>query len=331
MHFRRMGDLSMKFIHCEYRCVYFVSDKASQGKYEEQLVVTNQVPKAYLQHEYHTTYIRICTQDKDLEKFNLGVDFSHPKFILPKRCEDRLYLNFVIKGKGRINGEPFKAGQFYFTRPLEPHTIESDEHDPFVSVWMTIDGPYSQEIITKLKKIDNHNILALKDSHDILRLTELLLYKTSLNKRTTSYLKSLIDIYLSYIAPIDFFDPQRMPISEKTAKFIREAKIYVRNNLKDATVADMAEAQHYNIKYFSRIFAEATGITPQEYITDCKMEWAKNSLTYSNLSISKIMDSVGYSHRNGFTAAFKKKYGCTPTEYRRKIKKGLLPEKESAN
>lgn len=313
----------MKFIHCEYRCLFFLPDETSQGKYEENLIVTNQHPQAHLDHKYHTTYIRICTEDKDLEKFNLGVDFSHPGFVLSKRCEDRLYLNFVIKGKGRINGEPFSAGQFYYTRPLESHTIESDEQDPFVSVWMTIDGTYSQEIIAKLKKIETNNIFALKDSSDILRLTELLLYKTSLNKRTTSYLRSLIDIYLSYVASNDLFDPQHMPISEKTAKFIREAKVYVRNNLKDVTVADMAEAQHYNTKYFSRIFTEATGMTPQEYITDCRMEWAKNSLIYSDLSISKIMDSVGYSHRNGFTAAFKKKFGCAPSEYRKKIKMSL--------
>ena len=78
-----------------------------------------------------------------------------------------------------------------------------------------------------------------------------------------------------------------------------------------------------NTKYFSRIFTEATGMTPQEYITDCRMEWAKNSLIYSNLSISKIMDSVGYSHRNGFTTAFKKKFGCAPSEYRKKINMSL--------
>jgi AraC-like DNA-binding protein len=47
------------------------------------------------------------------------------------------------------------------------------------------------------------------------------------------------------------------------------------------------------------------------------MEWARNSLVNSELSIIEIMDAIGYDHRNGFTNTFKKKYGCTPAEYRK--------------
>ena len=63
------------------------------------------------------------------------------------------------------------------------------------------------------------------------------------------------------------------------------------------------------------------GMTPFEYITDCRMEWAKNALIHSNLSIEEIMEAIGYDHRNGFTIAFKKKYGDPPASYRRKSKK----------
>ena len=63
------------------------------------------------------------------------------------------------------------------------------------------------------------------------------------------------------------------------------------------------------------------GITPSEYITDCRLEWAKNSLAYSDLSVAEITEAIGYEHRNGFAIAFKKKYGYTPSEYRKKIKR----------
>ena len=74
----------------------------------------------------------------------------------------------------------------------------------------------------------------------------------------------------------------------------------------------MAADQHYNTKYFSRVFTEAMGIKPFEYIIDCKMEWAKNSLTYSTLSIDEIAEALGYEHRNSFTVAFPKKIRLHP-------------------
>ena len=62
------------------------------------------------------------------------------------------------------------------------------------------------------------------------------------------------------------------------------------------------------------------GMSPLEYSTDCKMEWAKNAITHANPSTAEIMNAIGYEHRNGFSKAFKKKYGCSPAEYRKKIK-----------
>ena len=240
---------------------------------------------------------------------------------LKNRCIQRLFLKFVIKGSGRINDEPFSAGQFYYTMPNEVHTIQSDSDDPFVSVWISIKGSYAQHIVNELNKKSEHKFMSIEYRNDVLELTKTLIYKTNLGETSTSYLKSLMNIYLSYISHVDDDDHHELFATEKFAKLVKESKAYVRKNLKTVTVSDMAADQHYNTKYFSRVFAEAMGMKPIEYITDCKMEWAKNSLTHSQLSITEITEAIGYDHRNGFAIAFKKKYGCTPSEYRKKTRK----------
>ena len=310
-------------------------DEIANGPYDNNFFVENRKfflvnQRSQLKHDlkYHTTYIRIYTNDSEIEKFNLGVDFSPPNYILANRCVDRLFLNFIIKGKGRINGEPFSEGQFYYNRPLEKHTIESDSDDPFVSVWMSFDGSYSQNVISKLTKTDSSGILSLDGCSDIMRLTEVFLYETNISERNTDYLKSLIDLFISYIRSNDQSPQPENFTTEKTAQMVRESKDYIRSNLKDVTVVSLAEAQHYNPKYFSRVFTEAMAITPQEYITACKMEWAKNALTHTSLSVAKIMESIGYSHRNGFSTAFKKKYGQTPAECRKAAKARLREDKK---
>ena len=325
----------MKFVHYDYRCSYFLPDEIANGPYDNNFFVENRKSflvnqRSQLKHDlkYHTTYIRIYTNDSEIEKFNLGVDFSPPNYILEDRCIDRLFLNFIIKGKGRINGEPFSEGQFYYNRPLEKHTIESDSDDPFVSVWISIDGVYSQRIANRLSKISSTRILRLESASDIMRLTEAMLYETSIGERTTSHLKAIIDLLLSYVYSNDLAPQPENFTTEKTAQMVRESKDYIRSNLKDVTVVALAEAQHYNPKYFSRVFTEAMNMTPQEYITACKMEWARNSLTHTSLSVAKIMEAIGYTHRNGFVAAFKKKYGHTPAECRKAAKARLREDKK---
>ena len=39
------------------------------------------------------------------------------------------------------------------------------------------------------------------------------------------------------------------------------------------------------------------------------------------MSLEEIVNSVGYEHRNGLVTAFRKKYGMTPTAYRKAVQK----------
>ena len=311
----------MKFTHYDYKCILFKPLENSNKKYKEIRVTASSRSEINLNHEYYTAWIDIYSGDKAIEKFSLGVDFSPPGFIITNRCADKLFLNFIIRGKGQINGKPFSAGQCYYTVPLQPHTFESDPDDPFVSVWMSIEGTYAYDIIDQLKQISSDRILKLEHRLDVMNLTKTLLYETNLGDMTTSYLRSIIDIYIAHVKKSEETDFSKAYATPKIAKLIRDSKSYVRKNLRHVTVAEMAAEQHYNINYFSRVFTKTMGMTPLEYITDCKMEWAKNSLTHSNLSIEEIMEAIGYNHRNGFTIAFKKKYGCPPAEYRKRSKK----------
>ena len=310
----------MKFTHYDYKCFYFLSSDISKGIYKRRKITSPQRYQILLDHEYHTTYINVSGRSPVIKSFDLGVDFSPPKFKIKNRCSERLFLNFIIRGKGKINGESFSAGQFYYTIPYETHTIESDENEPYVSAWISLDGDYMQNIVDELNKKSPKKIIPIERRNDIFELTEVLLHKTNLGETSTSYLKSLIDIYLSYIKPNKQSDIPEIFASEKTAQLVRESKAYLAKNLKHANVSDMAAAQHYNKKYFCGIFTAAMGMKPSEYISNCKLEWARNSLVNSSLSITEIMEAIGYEHRNGFTIAFKKKYGYPPAEYRNKMK-----------
>lgn len=305
------------FSHYNYKCKCYFPSAASEKKPDKKVYIFSNRSEINLDVEHQTSYICIYTDNKEIEKFNFGITFSFPGSNIKSRNEDRLFLNFITKGKGTVNGIPFSKGQLYYTLPLQAHTVESDPKEPYASAWMSIEGTYAQDIINELKKLSADKLPLIEAPSDIMKLTKTLLYETNLGEMSLANLKALISFYLSFVTPTADEDHIYAGTTTKTAKLIKESKSYVRKNLKSVSVASMAAAQHYNKKYFSRVFTEVMGMTPIEYITDCRLEWAKNSLIHSNLSIAEITEAIGYNHRNGFYIAFRKKYGCNPTEYRK--------------
>ena len=311
----------MKLGNYIYKHSYYLSSEVSQEIYDLREIISPNRPEIQPDHVYYTSSITISQKNPEIMSMGLGISLSPPDSYIRSRCREKMFLNFIVKGKGTLNGKPFYEGQAYYTLPYETHTVISDPVDPYVSAWLSIEGTYVQTVLDEINKRGSQSILPIENGSDIFELTMTLLYKTNLGETSTSYLKSLIDIYLFYIKPSEkVISTTEVFATEKIAQIVREAKAYVAKNLKYVTVADLAKYLHYNKRYFSGIFTEAIGMNPSEYINDCKMEWAKNSLTNSDLSITEIMEAIGYNHRNGFTIAFKKKYGFPPAEYRNKIK-----------
>ena len=68
--------------------------------------------------------------------------------------------------------------------------------------------------------------------------------------------------------------------------------------------------------YFSSVFSKEMGKTFIEYLTEVRMEKAKQYLVCSSMKTSEISYEVGYKDPHYFSYIFKKTQGCTPKEYR---------------
>lgn len=68
--------------------------------------------------------------------------------------------------------------------------------------------------------------------------------------------------------------------------------------------------------YFSSIFNKEMGKTFVEYLTEIRMDRAKELLMCSSMKISEIGYEVGYKDPHYFSYIFKKTQNCTPKEFR---------------
>lgn len=89
-----------------------------------------------------------------------------------------------------------------------------------------------------------------------------------------------------------------------------------RNIKKGITLDDAAEYVNMSSSYFSKFFKKSTGINFITYVTDRKIEFAKDMLENTDMPVINIAYELSYNETNYFSKAFKKKVGVTPTEYR---------------
>ncbi|MGL6058056.1 MAG: AraC family transcriptional regulator [Culicoidibacterales bacterium] len=80
---------------------------------------------------------------------------------------------------------------------------------------------------------------------------------------------------------------------------------------------DLADLCHTNPHHLGKIFKKITGQTPFDYITHYRIEQATTRLLTTNDAITTIAFDVGFDNVSYFIRTFKKKWGTTPSQYRK--------------
>ena len=95
-------------------------------------------------------------------------------------------------------------------------------------------------------------------------------------------------------------------------------KQYIEENFADDELSLNSMASHVNFSpnHLSMIFSQQTGNTLIKYLTDYRMNKAKEFLKCTNKKSSEISLMVGYKDPHYFSYLFKKTQGVTPTQFR---------------
>ena len=117
---------------------------------------------------------------------------------------------------------------------------------------------------------------------------------------------------LAYIKEVK--EAKRDSLNETICRYIQ------RNYSMDLTTDLICKHFSCSKSYFSHSFKSYTGKSFREYLTDIRLNYAKQLLEYSTLNVTQISFSVGFNDSNYFSNVFKEKIGFSPLLYR-KMKK----------
>lgn len=107
---------------------------------------------------------------------------------------------------------------------------------------------------------------------------------------------------------------------ENSAQIVEQVKKLISDNLSEGNLQrdELAAMVHVSPGHLGRVFKKETGMSISAYITKKRIAVAKQLLTKTSLSITRISERVGISYSSYFTKVFREQTGLTPQEYRQK-------------
>ncbi len=98
---------------------------------------------------------------------------------------------------------------------------------------------------------------------------------------------------------------------------LRDVLDYISKNFgSQITVNDAAKICMYSPSYFMKIFKELTGTSFSQYLIDYRLEIAARRLN-TGMQITDAATECGFNNLSYFTRSFTKKYGVTPSAYKK--------------
>jgi len=124
-----------------------------------------------------------------------------------------------------------------------------------------------------------------------------------------------------------------VPNSKITDFRIIEAIRLIDLNLdQDFDFNDLAETLNLSVTRLRHLFKEQTGVSFRKYLRQTRMQWARQLLETSFISVKETAKRSGIKDTSHFVRDFEKEFGLSPARYRKRYhsaEKTQLPGHES--
>ena len=99
----------------------------------------------------------------------------------------------------------------------------------------------------------------------------------------------------------------------------KEVAAYMTEDLsRHETIGQLAERFRISPTALKKCFKGVYGTSVYSYLRNYRMQEAQKLLLETELTVGEIAAKIGYENPNKFTSAFKKTYGVTPTEFKKR-------------
>lgn len=182
----------------------------------------------------------------------------------------------------------------------------------------TVSEKLSYELDTDFKNSKLGNPF-FNENNELIELTTKRIVETATSN--TSHKEFLLDLYAqeitySLLNTKGAKDILANDFNNPISRSIQIMKSNLKNNI---TVSEIAYALNMSLPSFSSKFKKVMGMTPNDYLTNLKLNEAARLLKLN--SVTEVAYDLGYENISHFISLFRKKFGLTPKQYSLKYAK----------
>lgn len=265
----------------------------------------------YFSNNGHIKIIHEANPNGDsIEVIELGYGRAQNrgKYVLIRDC---YILQFVISGHGKFCGEDFYAGDVIAISPGQVEVREPDPENLYECAWVMVKGPVAAELLRSVypKGRSTFSFGRTKEASEKIKLAVDGLWED----REVSFKYSMLGTFYSVLSL--FSDKE-----EKRTDPVSSALTYMNLNYKEENlkISDVSAFSGVTQNHLCKLFKKKTGKSTMENLIEIRLTKSTVLLKSTDISISEIAYSVGFSDPKHFSQMFKRKYNLTPGEYRSK-------------
>lgn len=159
---------------------------------------------------------------------------------------------------------------------------------------------------------------------NMLNEASIILFAKNVSPDCAGRLTRLQSLKLMEESTLDFFREAFEVINgkkcSKDADIIKKVVCLIEEKyMSDISLKLMAGEVYLSPNYLGNIFRKHTGVTFNEYLSDYRMEKARELLASPKSKVSWVAEKVGIPNTSYFCTLFKSKYGVAPGEYQETI------------
>ena len=107
--------------------------------------------------------------------------------------------------------------------------------------------------------------------------------------------------------------------SHQESILVKKMKQYLQQHMTERiTLEELSRTFGYTKQYLIRIFKRETGRSPIQYLNEQRLFRSTAELLNAEKSIAEVARSCGFDDYNYFSRAFRRQFGFSPREYRKK-------------
>ena len=232
-------------------------------------------------------------------------------------------LFYVLHGEGVFYIErekvPVKTDDLIIINPNVEHTEKTFPNNPMEYIVFGVEGLAFSFAEHDQAYGRGYNFYSYgSDKNQFINFAQLMMHEFQDKKpgfeRVCHGLLEVLLVYISRKQKLSVISESSFQLSKECAI----AKRYIDTNYaQDITLDSLAEITHINKFYLAHSFTECIGQSPISYLTERRLAACKELLSSSNLSVTQIANSAGFSSQSYFSQIFNKKVGMSPRQYRK--------------